>query len=133
MKNFLLVLAILSFLFVQSQDILVFKTGEELKSRVLEVGISEVKYKKFENLEGAIYVCLKNDLFMIKFENGTKDVFANLSKPTPTDTNIIAIYNPAKAIKGSGDRITFLVISQLGKKMIKVQNGRTNKLAPSNS
>ena len=84
------------YLFANSQDLLLFKTGEELKTKVVEVGISEVKYKKFDNLDGATHVCLKADLFMIKYENGTKDVFANLSKPTPIDTNKATIYSPAR-------------------------------------
>ena len=43
------------------------------------------------------------------------------------------MYNPARVMNGSGDEITLRVISHLGNTIIKAQNGRTNKLAASNS
>lgn len=58
-----------------SQDIIVKKDGDEIKAKVTEVSISEIKYKKHESPNGPIYTILKNDVFMIKYENGTKDVF----------------------------------------------------------
>jgi hypothetical protein len=58
-----------------SQDIIVLKNGDEIKAKVQEVGISDVKYKKFENTAGPAYTLLKTEIFMIKYENGAKDVF----------------------------------------------------------
>ncbi len=58
-----------------SQDIITKTNGDEIKAKVQEISISEIKYKKFENIEGPTYTILKTDVFMIKYENGTKDVF----------------------------------------------------------
>jgi len=59
-----------------SQDILTYKNGTETKVKVTEVTSSEVKFKKFDNIDGPLYSILKTDLFMIKYENGTKEVFS---------------------------------------------------------
>ncbi|MDR1526368.1 MAG: DUF2846 domain-containing protein [Dysgonamonadaceae bacterium] len=60
---------------VTAQDTIILKTGDEIRSRVLEIGDAEVKYKKFENPDGPLYVLGRAEIFMIKYENGTKDVF----------------------------------------------------------
>lgn len=75
MKYLFLVLFISIGAFAYSQDILILKTGDEQPVKVLEVGINEIKYKKFDNLEGPVYTILKSDVFMIKYKNGGKDVF----------------------------------------------------------
>ena len=59
----------------KAQDIIVKTNAEEIKSKVLEVTQTEIKYKKFENLTGPTYSISKSETFMIKYENGIKDVF----------------------------------------------------------
>ena len=61
------------------------KNGDEIKSKVTEVGTSEVKYRKFESPTGPIYVIKKADVFMIKYEDGTKDVFSNEQMEKPAE------------------------------------------------
>jgi hypothetical protein len=78
----------LSFIFaissLKAQDIITLKTGEDLKAKIMEIGLNDVKYKKFENLNGPTYTLNKSDIFMIKYENGTKDVFnTTTSAPAP--------------------------------------------------
>ncbi len=60
---------------VYSQDVIVLKNGDELKAIVSEVDLQVVKYKKFENPTGPVYTVEKSQVFMIKYENGSKDVF----------------------------------------------------------
>jgi hypothetical protein len=62
---------------VKAQDIITTLNGDEIKSKVMEVSSTEVKYKKFDNLSGPLFVVLKSELLMIKYENGNKDVFTN--------------------------------------------------------
>ena len=47
---------------------------------MIEVGTSEVKYKKLDNLNGPDFSILKSDLLMIKYENGTKEDFSKEEK-----------------------------------------------------
>ena len=63
----------LSFI-VKGQDNIILKNGDEIKSKVLEISPIELKYKKW-NQESPIYSILKKDVFMILYENGTKEVF----------------------------------------------------------
>jgi hypothetical protein len=60
---------------IAAQDTILLKTGDEIQSRVLEIGENEVKYKKFENPDGPLYALRTAEIFLIKFENGTKEVF----------------------------------------------------------
>ncbi len=63
------------FLISQAQDIVLKKNGEEINAKVIEISPTEIKYKLTENLDGPLYTILKSDVFMIKYSNGTKDVF----------------------------------------------------------
>jgi hypothetical protein len=64
-----------------AQDIITLKNGDEIKAKVQEIGLSDVKYKKFENANGPTYTLLKTEIFMIKYENGEKDVFTTQNQP----------------------------------------------------
>jgi hypothetical protein len=57
------------------QDIITLKNGEEIKSKVIDNGSNVIRYVKFESQSGPIFALEKTDIFMIKYENGTKDVF----------------------------------------------------------
>jgi hypothetical protein len=61
--------------FVHGQDIIVQKNGEEIKAKVDQVLDTEIKYRKADNLTGPLYSLKKAEVFMIKYENGTKDIF----------------------------------------------------------
>ena len=71
-----------------SQDIIMLRTGDEIQSKVEEVGIDIIRYHKFDNVSGPIYTIEKSKVFMIKYQNGSKDVFAeqNVSKTNTTQT-----------------------------------------------
>lgn len=64
---------------VFSQDKIYLKSGENIKSKILEVNIIDVKYKKFSNLEGPLYTIVKSDIHMVIYENGESDIFNNIS------------------------------------------------------
>ena len=76
MKNItFLLFAILTTTFCFSQDVITKTDGEEVKAKVLEVTQSEIKYKKFDNPNGPTFTIFKKEVFMIKYGNGSKDVF----------------------------------------------------------
>jgi hypothetical protein len=66
-----------------AQDIIFLKNGDEIKSSVTEIGFDVIKYKKYENLAGPEYTLEKNKVFMIKYVNGTKDVFNTVNEAQP--------------------------------------------------
>ncbi len=63
-----------------SQDIIVKKSGDEIQAKVTDIELETVKYKMSNNISGPTYTILKSDVFMIKYENGTKDVFGDKTK-----------------------------------------------------
>jgi len=81
MKYILLfILSTCSLNIIKAQDTLSMRSGENILVKVIEVGTSEVKYKKLANLSGPIFSILKSDLLMIKYENGIKDDFSSFKK-----------------------------------------------------
>jgi hypothetical protein len=81
MKNILLfILFVCSSNIIQAQDTLSMRSGENILVKVIEVGTTEVKYKKLDNLNGPDFSILKSDLLTIKYENGTKDDFSSIKK-----------------------------------------------------
>ena len=82
MKKILIVFIVLfSFdIIANAQDVIFLRNGDEIQSIVQEIGIEYVKYKKFDNQNGPIYNIAISDIFMIKYENGTKDLFKETLK-----------------------------------------------------
>jgi len=58
-----------------AQDIITKKNGEGVKAKVTEITPTEIKYKRFENLEGPTYTLAKADVLLVKYENNTEEVF----------------------------------------------------------
>ncbi len=63
-----------------SQDIIVLMNGDEIKATVSEIDFEAIKYKKFENITGPIYLVKKSEVAEIKYANGTRDVFNRASQ-----------------------------------------------------
>lgn len=53
-----------------AQDTLFLKKNKVIPCIVTEIGIDEIKYKDFSNLEGPVYVVRKTDVYKIVFKNG---------------------------------------------------------------
>jgi hypothetical protein len=111
---------------VNAQDIITKKNGEDIKAKVLEITLNELKYKNFNNLEGPIVSIAKSDVIFVKYENGTKDVFgedrlANTSSPSGLDNEKMALVGKADArryykgysIAGAGTLVTGLFTGSL--------------------
>ena len=73
-----------------SQDIITKKDGTEIQAKVTEVGVNEVKYTRF-GTTSPTYTMLKSEIFMIKYEDGTKDMF---------NTETVQQQTPAQAQTG---------------------------------
>ena len=69
------------------QDIIIMKNGSEIQVVVQEVGIDKVMYKRFDNQSGPTFAAKKSEIFMIKYENGNKDVFNQQIDPFNADSH----------------------------------------------
>src|ERR1700722_20735676 len=66
------------------QDTIVQTNGTRMVVSVIEVGTSEIKYKKYETRQTSpIYDIEKYKVSMIKYADGTKDVFPVVTPPEP--------------------------------------------------
>jgi len=63
-----------------AQDVITLKNGTDIKAVIQDIGNIEVKYKKFDNLNGPNYTLEKSEILMIRYENGTKDIFSEETK-----------------------------------------------------
>ncbi len=65
--------------FASAQDIILKRDASEIEAKVLKVGSDEIEYKKWNNLEGPTYTIPNSEVFIIKYQNGTKDTVTALS------------------------------------------------------
>ena len=79
----LLVMLCAGFSAALAQDLITTKSGEDVKAKVLEVGVSAVKYVKSSNPDGPVYTLPREDILMILYANGEKDVFVEKDEPRP--------------------------------------------------
>lgn len=97
MKRLLTVLVSLVSLSAFAQDIIICRNGDEISSKVLKISKTEIEYKKWANQDGPTYTLEKAEVFMIKYQNGEKDVFkeepAAQAVPTSNQTAQAAITN----------------------------------------
>lgn len=106
---FTLLITFITGLACQAQDLLIKRNGDELEVKVLEINLKEIKYKRFDNLEGPVISILKSDVFMIKYENGTKTTFTDTPAPSPVVQT--PYYQVDQHLKLSGPRIGFTILS----------------------
>lgn len=78
MKKILFFILLICSANVSAQDVIVKKDGSTIISKVLEVNIADIKYKKFSNQNGPTYTIRKSDVMAINYENGEKDDFRTL-------------------------------------------------------
>ena len=122
MKSFLLtLLGCLLLNLSYGQDVLVKRTGDEVPAKVLEITPTEIRYKRFDNLEGPVISILKSDVFMIKYENGTRETFLEATRPAPSvpgpapvgsATRPAAYASVPDHLRLAGPRIGFTILSQ---------------------
>ena len=101
MKIFITALFCFSFIIsTHAQDKIMFIDGTEILSKVIEINNNEIKYKQFDNQNGPTIITLKKNIFIIKYENGTKEVFTeNLIKDSPKNIQVETELNTNYCVK----------------------------------
>lgn len=66
-----------SLLVANAQDLITTKKGEDIEAKILEVTPKEVKYKRYSNIDGPTFTLNRNDILLVRYENGEEDVFSN--------------------------------------------------------
>lgn len=74
MKKIVLIIAsVCLFANLFSQDSIRFMNNNIIAAKISEVGITDIKYHRFDNLDGPQYIVNKQDIRYVKFANGTVD------------------------------------------------------------
>lgn len=60
---------------LQAQDLITTRSGEDIKAKVTEIGLTEVKYHPWESPEGTVSTLPKESILLIRYEDGGKEVF----------------------------------------------------------
>lgn len=71
-------------------DVMTMRNGDEIKIKVLEINPKTVKYKTCDNLDGPIMVTNIENVFMIKYLNGKKEIFEKEIEKPKTEDDYIA-------------------------------------------
>jgi len=84
-----------------SQDLITKKSSEDIQAKVIEVTITEIKYKKFDDQSDITYTILKSDVLMIRYKDGSKDIFTE-----SPNTSVVNTSSSDMRFKGNQDAIT---------------------------
>jgi hypothetical protein len=96
---------VLFFIFTSlyAQDNIILRNGDEVKGKVLEITDEYVKFKPADNPDGPVYSYKKSEIFMIKYENGKKELFNEIQNSSPV------IYAAAYKDKSGESSFSFIV------------------------
>lgn len=74
---------------IMAQDVIFRSSSDSIQAQVLTVGITEISYRKWSNLDGPVYFISINEVVAIRYANGTYDFFTNknVSKPEKSNQN----------------------------------------------
>ncbi len=95
-KSIFVIIGILSLTFfgTSSQDVIVTKNSKKIEAKVLEINVDNIKYKNFDNLDGAIYMLPKSDIVTIVYQNGRVETFG-AAAPTTSTTVPVSVVMPS--------------------------------------
>lgn len=104
-KITMLLLFVLTAVITKAQDIIVKNDKTEIKVKVLEITDVAIKYKKETMLDGPTYTINKSEVFMIIYQNGTKEYMEVVQpkpiapkQPTPTQNNASTVTSVTNAM-----------------------------------
>jgi hypothetical protein len=84
-----------------TQDLIIKKNGDELTVKVIKITETEIEYRRSDQGDsGPVYSIKKAEVLLIKYANGTKDVF-NSSASSPTSPPPA----PAPPLEESGNTV----------------------------
>jgi hypothetical protein len=89
-------------------DLIIMKNGDEIRAKVIEIGQENIRYNKCD-VGSAVFVSYKKDVFMIRYANGSREVFNTPSSPAPSTSS-----NPVAQKKEHPDAVLVLILAILG-------------------
>ncbi len=59
----------------EAQDVITLRNGDQVQAKIIKISDTEVEYKVWNYLDGPTRTKSTADIFMIQYENGSKEVF----------------------------------------------------------
>lgn len=87
-------------------DKIVLRNADEIDAKVIEINKLNVMYKRCDNLSGPMVITKADDIFMIKYANGTKEVFEKKTEKKPVE-----VKQPEKKVMCAAEYNNFAVAS----------------------
>jgi hypothetical protein len=84
-KFFLILLIFVFYQNLRAQDTIIKSNGDLVAAKVMEITSTEVKYKRFNFLDGPTYIVGRGEIKMIKYSNGLKEEFPT----TPVNSIVV--------------------------------------------
>lgn len=133
MKKFIFVMLvsfILPTMYVKAQDVIVKTDKSTILSKVEEVAAESIRYRRWDNLEGPIYVLNISDIISINYSNGIVEVFndnesSNIKNNHSEKDNVNIIATPAEDNEEAKAQY-----SELPKLNIKIGSKKSKKFFP---
>lgn len=69
-----------------AQDIITKTDADEIEAIVTRIGSDQIEYRRWDNPEGPVYTLPTDQVFVIKYRNGTKEVFTTAASPQKSRT-----------------------------------------------
>jgi len=102
MKSVSLLFSLLLFsIKISAQDTIIKNSGEQVIAKVMEITPKEIKYKRFDFVDGPMYVEKKTNIDFIKFSNGVVEHFEKEISMPPSSDNAYTYYEGRPYIKNS--------------------------------
>ena len=76
---------------IAAQDLIIMRDGNIIEARVMEISPTEIRYKRFEHLEGPTIVLPALNVLSIRYENGTSEIINAVPVPVIGQQNIQVI------------------------------------------
>ncbi|MES2139863.1 MAG: hypothetical protein V4511_09135 [Bacteroidota bacterium] len=90
-KSIFLICSLLFTVYSYSQDVIYKTDNTKLEGKVLEVGISEIRYKLASNPDGPTYIISKSDLVLITYQNGSHQLFSSENKSSQSKFDSLSL------------------------------------------
>ena len=69
------VIFLMGAVFAAAGDLIILRDGNIIEGKIAEVSLSELRYRRLDNLEGPVFVIPLANVFSVRYENGTTETF----------------------------------------------------------
>jgi len=111
----------LGFFYISAQDLVVLRNGEIIDAKVLEISPTEIRYKRFNHLDGPTIVIPAVEVLSIRYEDGSSEIINAAPVPSTEQTNTQVVNSKNTAM--DQDRFIFGINANAGGALSNIRGG----------